>query len=232
MARTSSHHTFTEHHSLHNAIKPIAVVGFSIRFPEDGTSPDKFWNMLMEKRCVTKDFPPDRFNLKAFYHPDSSRAGTWQHQGGFFMEDDLRAFDAPFFSITSKEAAAMDPQQRGLLETTYRALENSGLPVESISGSRTSVHTASFCDDYKSLMAKDAEKFPKHGALGIANSILANRLSWYFNFKGPSVHLDSACSSSLMALDAACQGLQNGDSEMVGPSFLHVSTTYKLGSVY
>ena len=205
--------------SSQSAIKPIAVVGFSARFPEDATSPEKFWEMLVENINVSKTFPPDRVNLDAFYHPDSSRIGTFQHRGGFFLKDDLRAFDAPFFSITSKEAAAMDPQQRGILETTYRALENAGLPAEVICGTRTSVHTASFCDDYKSLMAKDAEAFPKHAALGIANSIIANRLSWYFDLKGPSVHMDSACSSSLMALDSACQVLQNGDAEMVSDDF-------------
>ncbi|TGO19730.1 hypothetical protein BPAE_0335g00010 [Botrytis paeoniae] len=200
--------------STENVIKPIAVVGLSMRFPEDATSSEGFWKMLLERRCVSKDFPPDRINSNAFEHPDSNRSGAWQHSGGFFMQDDLGAFDAPFFSITSKEAAAMDPQQRGILETAYRALENAGIPMEIISGSKTSVHTASFCDDYKTLLTKDPENMPKHSALGVAFSILANRLSWFFNLKGPSVHMDSACSSSLMALDSAFQALQNGDSKM------------------
>ncbi|QSZ30461.1 hypothetical protein DSL72_000015 [Monilinia vaccinii-corymbosi] len=209
------HHDNTTYgDSTGGAIKPIAVIGFSIHFPEDATSSENFWKMLIERKCVTKDFPPDRINSSAFHHPDPKRNGAWQHSGGFFMDGDLGAFDAPFFSITSKEAAAMDPQQRGILETAYRALENAGIPMEKISGSKTSVHSASFCDDYKTLITKDPEDMPKHTALGLAFSILANRLSWFFNLKGPSVQMDSACSSSLMALDSACQALRNGDSKM------------------
>ncbi|TVY38228.1 Reducing polyketide synthase, partial [Lachnellula occidentalis] len=213
-ASTTDNITTPNSASIEDAIKPIAVVGFSIRFPEDATTSENFWKMIMERRCVTKDFPLDRINSKAFHHPDTNRLGALQHHGGFFLKGDLGAFDAPFFSMTSKEAAAIDPQQRGILETAYRALENAGLPIEQISGSKTSVHTASFCDDYKTLMSKDPELVPKHAALGVAFSILANRLSWFFNLKGPSVHMDSACSSSLMALDSACQALRNGDSQM------------------
>ena len=90
-----------------------------------------------------------------------------------------------------------------------------GMPLEKVDGSKTSVHTGSFADDYRVMTLKDQEGLPKHAATGASISILANRLSWFFNFNGPSVHLDSACSSSMMALDMACQGLRNGDSNMV-----------------
>ena len=130
-------------------VEPIAVIGLSLRFPQDAVSVDSFWGMLMERRCAMTEIPKDRMNLSAFYHPDANRQdNVCLHRssssaemilfpvdfkvtseqiplkGGHFLKDDIAAFDAPFFSITAADAAAMDPQQRILLETTYRALEN------------------------------------------------------------------------------------------------------------
>lgn len=90
-----------------------------------------------------------------------------------------------------------------------------GIPLEKVFGSKTSVYTGSFADDYKTVVTKDPDWLPKYAATGLAMSLLANRLSWFFNLSGPSVNLDSACSSSMMGLDLACQGLRNGDSKMV-----------------
>ena len=106
----------------------------------------------------------------------------------------------------------MDPLQRKLLEVTYRALENAGLPLEKISGSQTSVYTASFADDYRLLLHRDTERIPKYTFTGTTASFLANRISWFYNLRGPSVHIDTACSSSLVAIDHACQSLRAGDS--------------------
>ena len=83
-------------------------------------------------------------------------------------------------------------------------------------GSKTSVYTGSFTDDYRSLLSSDSELGATYAATGLATSILANRISWFFDLKGPSVNLDSACSSSLMALDIACKGLRSGEASMVG----------------
>lgn len=87
--------------------------------------------------------------------------------------------------------------------------------MERVAGSKTGVYTGSFADDYKMMMIRDLEALPKYAATGGAMTLLANRLSWFFNFGGPSVNLDTACSSSMIALDIACQGLRNGDSTMV-----------------
>ena len=88
--------------------------------------------------------------------------------------------------------------------------------MESANGSKTAVYSGCMTDDYRHLVCHDAESIPKYAAVGSTMSMLANRLSWFFNLTGPCVNLDSACSSSLMALDMACQGLRNGDSNMVG----------------
>ncbi|KAJ6096143.1 reducing type I polyketide synthase [Penicillium sp. IBT 16267x] len=195
-------------------LESIAVVGLSLKFPGDATSPEAFWKMIVEKRCAMTDVPADRFNVDAFQGTDTTRTDTITPRGGYFIEEDLTLFDAPFFSITSAEAASMDVQQRQLLECVYRALENAGMPLETVNGSKTSVHTGSFADDYRLMTMRDHETMPKHAATGSSISILANRISWFYNLHGPSLQLDTACSSSLMALDLACEGLRAGNSDM------------------
>ncbi|KAI0190605.1 putative polyketide synthase [Astrocystis sublimbata] len=195
-------------------LEPFAIVGLSLKFPEDATSPDQFWKMMMEKRCAMTEVPSDRFNIDAFHATDNSRNDTITARGGHFIKEDLSLFDAPFFSITSAEAASMDVQQRQILECVYRALENAGLPLETVTGSKTSVHTGSFADDYRLMTMRDHETMPKYAATGSSISILANRISWFYNLHGPSLHIDTACSSSLVALDMACQALRMGESDM------------------
>ncbi|GAB1210879.1 hypothetical protein APSETT445_009679 [Aspergillus pseudonomiae] len=121
--------------------------------------------------------------------------------GAHFMKEDPALFDAPFFGISGAEAAAMDPQ-------------HPGIPMDKANGTKTGVYTGCMTDDYKQITSHDIDHLPKHAVLGTTMSMLANRLSWFFNFHGPSVSLDSACSSSLMALDMACQALRNKDSDM------------------
>ncbi|MCJ1386254.1 hypothetical protein MMC17_009380 [Xylographa soralifera] len=210
--------------------EPIAVIGFSLKFPQDATSSEAFWKMMTEKRCSMTEWPKERLNLDAFYHPDSSRPDTIPFKGGHFLEEPLGNFDAPFFSITPNEAAAIDPQHRLLLETAYRAFENAGISLEKASGSKTSVYTGCFADDYRLGIVKDPDLLPTYSATGVAITMLAARLSWFFNLSGPCVNLDSACSSSMMALDLACQGLRNKDSDMalVGGANLLISLEFSL----
>ncbi|KAI1138716.1 hypothetical protein F5Y05DRAFT_403935 [Hypoxylon sp. FL0543] len=143
-----------------------------------------------------------------------AREGTLSSKGGHFVNEDPAAFDAPFFSITSKEAASMDPQQRWLLETSYRALENAGIPAEKAAGTDTAVFAASMSEDYMRILVKDPDEAPTNIATGTCSAMLANRLSWYFDLKGPSVEINTACSSSMVAMDLACQSLQTGQTSM------------------
>ncbi|KAL8902861.1 MAG: hypothetical protein Q9207_004326 [Kuettlingeria erythrocarpa] len=195
-------------------LEPLAVVGLSLKFPEDATTPDAFFQMLLDRRCVMSEWPKDRVNVEAFHNPLNDTVDTIPFRGGHFLKEPLGKFDAPFFTLTSSEANAMDPQQRLLLETAYGALENAGIPLEKAFGSNTSVHTGSFGDDYKLNLIKDPMTLPMYTATGVAPSMLAARLSWFFNFTGPCVNLDSACSSSMMAFDLACQGLRNRETDM------------------
>ncbi|KAF7879091.1 hypothetical protein EAF04_000291 [Stromatinia cepivora] len=199
---------FDQSHHDGDVLEPLAVVGFSHKFPQDATTAESFWEMLVEGRCASSEFPSERLNIDAFYQADEKQ-GTLPLRGAHFIKDDIRAFDAPFFSITPAEAAGLDPQQRGLLETAYRAIENAGISMESLTGSNTSVHTGCFTADYLMLVAKDPEMMSKYTAPGIASTMLSNRVSWFFDLRGASITLDTACSSSLVALDMACQGLWN-----------------------
>jgi acyl transferase domain-containing protein len=198
------------------SLPPIAVIGFSLRFPGDAVSPESFWKMLLEARSASTPFPKDRLNIEAHYHPEKARLNAITVTGGHFITGDIAEFDAPFFSITAQEAEALDPQQRLIIETAYRALENAGLPMHKIAGSKTSVFSGSFTFDYTMLSLRDSEAPPKYQAMGTSATMLANRISWFYDLHGPSVNLDSACSSSMMAMDMACQSIWNGDSEMVG----------------
>ena len=89
------------------------------------------------------------------------------------------------------------------------------MTMEQLSGSRTGVFTGTMCDDYKRMVLRDPDDMPKYAATGSPVNVIANRLSWFYNLRGPSVNVDTACSSSLYALDMACQSLQRGDSSMV-----------------
>ncbi|KAF2822312.1 polyketide synthase-like protein [Ophiobolus disseminans] len=195
--------------------EPIAVVGFSLKFPQDATSEDSFWDLMLQRRSTLTKVPQDRWNGDAFYKPNGNKTGTMKVKGGHFLKDDLAGFDAPFFSISPQEAECMDPQQRLLLESSYHALENAGIGLEKATGSNTSVHIGCFLLDYGLLLGRDTEISAKYKVTGAgALTILANRLSWFYDFKGPSMAIDTACSSSLVALHLACQELHSRSVDM------------------
>jgi acyl transferase domain-containing protein len=192
--------------------EPIAVCGLALKFPQDACSEEGFWTMIQEKRSAMTEFPPERLNINAFH--DSTRYDSLRTRGAHFIQEDVALFDVDFFSITPSEAAAMDPMQRILLETTFHAFESAGIRIEDAKGSRSSVHTGCFSNDYLQLMLKDSERLPPYAAVGASQSMLANRLSWFYDLRGPSVNLDSACSSSAMAVDLSCQLLRSGTTNM------------------
>lgn len=196
-------------------LPPLAIVGISLKFPGDAVTPEDFWKMLLEGRAAASEFPPDRVNIDALYHPDRERLDRLSTRGANFMKGDLGAFDAGFFTINTTEAEAMDPQQRLILEASYRALENAGITMAEASGSKTCVFTGSFSHDYNMLQVKDPMTLPKWHATGTSMNMLSNRVSWFFNLQGPSATVDTACSSSLMAIDLACQSIWSGNSSMV-----------------
>ncbi|KAF2752844.1 hypothetical protein EJ05DRAFT_234979 [Pseudovirgaria hyperparasitica] len=195
-------------------LEPIAIIGFSLRFPQVGSSAEKFWELLKTRQDAMTATPPSRFNVDAFYHPTKKDALNVKGANYIPEDEPLDAFDNGFFGISPAESHAIDPAQRILLETSYRAFENAGLRMEDLRGTRTSVHTGCFSSDYFTMMMRDSDYLPTYGALGVSLSMLASRISWFYDLRGPSVNLDSACSSSAMAIDMACQGLRTGESTL------------------
>jgi acyl transferase domain-containing protein len=195
--------------------QPLAIVGLGLRYPGDVNSSDEFWNMMMERRCASTKFPSDRLNVDAHHHSDSTRVDSLGTNGGHFISGDLGAFDAPFFSLPAAEAEGMDPQQRIVLETVYQALENAGITIEQVSGTRTCVFTGCSANDYATFYSKDPQSGGKYAAYGQSMNMVANRVSWFYNLRGPSVNVDTACSSGLVALDMACQSIRSGVSTSV-----------------
>ncbi|KAH8703111.1 hypothetical protein BGW36DRAFT_422685 [Talaromyces proteolyticus] len=192
---------------------PIAVVGLACRFPGSASNAANFWELLRSKKSAFSKPPSSRYNADAFHHP-SDKLNTLNAPGGHFIEHDLAAFDAPFFNITAQEAMAMDPTARMLLEVTYEALENGGFPIENLQGSATSCYVGCFTRDFHEMLMRDPETSPQYAGTGTGFSLLSNRVSWFYDFRGPSLTLDTACSSSLVGMHLACQSLRDGEAKM------------------
>ncbi|KAL8717594.1 MAG: hypothetical protein Q9225_005174 [Loekoesia sp. 1 TL-2023] len=186
----------------------------SCRFPAGANDPEKFWSLLSKGKSAWSDVPATRFRWRSFYHPNSDINGVLNHRGGHFLEQDVAAFDANFFGIPPSEANAMDPQQRLQLESAYEALENAGLLINQVQGSKTGVYVAIFSRDYDRMAYKDSEDFARYHMTGAGDAIISNRISYTFDFKGPSITIDTGCSGSLVALHSACQSLRTGETNM------------------
>ncbi|WP_239651188.1 type I polyketide synthase [Mycobacterium sp. UM_Kg27] len=194
------------------ADEPIAIVGIGCRFPgADG--PEEFWRLLSGGADATSDVPADRWDVDAFYNPDPSVPGTAvTRRGGFLGQVDQ--FDFQFFGISPRESAQMDPQQRLLLEVAWEALEDAGQVPDELAGSRTGVFVGISTNDYGFLRLGQPQLVDAYTGTGNALSIAANRLSYTFDFHGPSMSIDTACSSSLVAVDLACRSLRDGECSM------------------
>ncbi|KXJ86344.1 hypothetical protein Micbo1qcDRAFT_209040 [Microdochium bolleyi] len=194
--------------------EPIAIVGMGCRLPGSVSSPEDLWQLLSEGRDGWSKVPADRWNAEAFYHPDGESIQAYNAKGGYFLTHDVADFDARFFASNTNEADASDPQQRLLLETTYEALENAGIPIESLRGSDTAVYAAVFARDYDRLQWKDANNVSRLHLGGTGEAIIANRLSYVFDFRGASMTIDTGCSGSLVALHEACLALRTRQTRM------------------
>jgi len=191
------------------ADEPIAIIGIGCRFPgADG--PAAFLRLLSDGADAISEIPSDRWDADTFYDPDPSVPGTAvTRRGGFIRGVDQ--FDYQFFSISPRESAQMDPQQRLVLEVAWEALEDAGQVPERLAGSHTGVFVGISTNDYGNLPAGRLELIDAYTGTGNASSIAANRLSYFYDFRGPSMAIDTACSSSLVAVDLACRSLRDGE---------------------
>ena len=192
--------------------EPIAIVGIGCRFPGGVANPEQFWNLLLAGVDTTSDVPSDRWDAEQLYDADPDAPGKVYVKRGAFL-DKIDGFDAEFFGISPREALGMDPQQRLLLECSWEALEDAGIPPETLRGSATGVWIGLCVDDYarRILHSDDRNSIDPYTTLGNTRSIAAGRISYVLDLRGPSVQLDTACSSSLVALHQACQSLRSGE---------------------
>ncbi|ROW10618.1 hypothetical protein VMCG_01994 [Cytospora schulzeri] len=186
---------------------PVAVVGMACRLPGHSNSPTLLWDFLQRGGIAKNEPPATRFSLPG-HHDEHRRPRTMKSPGGMFMEDvDPEVFDGQFFNISRVDCIAMDPQQRILLEVAYECLENAGVPLEAISGKQVGCLVGTNIVDYASMQSRDPENRPESATIGVAWSILSNRISHFLNIHGPSMTIDSACSASLVGVEVACRYL-------------------------
>ncbi len=193
--------------------EPVAVVGIGCRLPGDVDGPDSFWRLLVDGVDAISEVPADRWDAEAFYDPDPLAPGRMTTKWGGFISD-VAGFDADFFGITPREAAAMDPQQRVLLEVAWEALENAGIAPDSLSGSRTGVMMGLCSWDYTLVNIEANAEINAYLSTGNPHSTAVGRISYLLGLQGPSVAVDTACSSSLVAIHLACQSLRLRESDV------------------
>ncbi|MFE9411001.1 SDR family NAD(P)-dependent oxidoreductase [Streptomyces sp. NPDC006704] len=194
--------------------RAVAVVGAACRLPGGIGDLDQFWAALRQGRDLVGEVPDDRFEASRFVDTSMPRPGKSYTAAGGFL-DDITGFDAAYFGISPKEASRMDPQHRLLLELAVEALDDAGIAPERLSGTDTAVYVGVSDTSYGGLQMMLPQTVNAYTMSGAASSITANRLSHFFDLRGPSMAVDTACSSSLVALDRACRTLLDGSSRVV-----------------
>ncbi|OBK30164.1 polyketide synthase [Mycobacterium asiaticum] len=190
----------------------IAIVGLSTRLPGDMNSPDETWAALMEGRDAITDLPEGRWSEFLEEPRLAERVSQARTRGGYLK--DIKGFDSEFFAVAKTEADNIDPQQRMALELTWEALEHARIPASSLRGAAVGVYVGASTNDYSFLAVSDPTVAHPYAITGTASSIIANRVSYFYDFRGPSVTLDTACSSSLVAIHQGVQALRNGEADV------------------
>jgi acyl transferase domain-containing protein/NADPH:quinone reductase-like Zn-dependent oxidoreductase/acyl carrier protein len=197
----------------------IAIIGVGCRFPGGVSSKDSLWKLLIEGREGVIEVPPDRWNAERYYDAEPGVAGkSIALRGGFI--DAIDQFDPQFFGISPREAPYVDPQHRLLLETAWEAIEDAGLVLDFERGTDLGVFVGISHNDYQGIQSTSFDHFSigPYTPTGSAHSVAANRISYCLNLRGPSVAMDTACSSALTAVHAACEHIWagRGDAALAG----------------
>lgn len=195
--------------------EPIAIIGMGCRFPGGVESPEDFWQLLSQGVDAITDVPADRWDADAYYDPDPDAPGKiYTRKGGFLRQVDQ--FNPQFFGISAREATSLDPQQRLLLEVSWEALERANHSPERLFNTTTGVFIGICANDYNKRIwqSEDLGQVDAFSATGNALSVAAGRLSYTLGLKGPSLAVDTACSSALVAVHLACQQLRQQDCDL------------------
>jgi acyl transferase domain-containing protein/NADPH:quinone reductase-like Zn-dependent oxidoreductase/acyl carrier protein len=195
--------------------EPIAIVGMACKIPGGGVDAESYWKLLNEKVDAVREIPPERFDLSGIYDPDRGAPGkTYSRWAGLLERVD--EFDAEFFGISPREAGQMDPQQRLFLECAWAAIENAGIAPLSLRDSATGVFAGVTASEYAVLESHivAARDIDAYSAVGLALNAVAGRVSYVLGLHGPSMSVDAACASSLVAIDRACRSLREDECRM------------------
>lgn len=190
----------------------IAIVGIATRLPGDMNTPGEMWQALLEGRDAITDLPEGRWEEFLGEPRIAERVAKARTRGGYLS--DIKGFDAEFFALSKMEADNIDPQQRMALELTWEALENAHIPASSLRGEAVGVFMGSSNADYQNLALSDPSVTHPYAITGNSSSIIANRVSYFFDFRGPSVTVDTACSSSLVAAHQGVKALRSGEADV------------------
>ncbi|MEU3526552.1 SDR family NAD(P)-dependent oxidoreductase [Streptomyces sp. NPDC038707] len=201
--------------------EPIAVVGMGCRFPGGARDPESFWELLKSGTDATSTVPAGRWDADALHDPDGGRPGTVRSKRGGFL-DAIDTFDAEFFGIPPREAETLDPQHRLLLEVTWEALEDMGQPPTALRDTATGVFVGIGIDDYKLLQTADLSRIDGHMGTGNLFCAAAGRLSYLLGVRGPSLAVDTGCSSSLVTVHLAMQSLRSGECDLALAGGVHL----------
>ncbi|MEH6422151.1 HSAF biosynthetic non-ribosomal peptide synthetase/polyketide synthase [Pseudomonas sp. CGJS7] len=209
----------------------IAIVGIGCRLPGGASDHRAFWQNLIEgKDCLT-DTPLNRYDVKTLGSADKSKPGRLVGGRGGYI-DGFDEFDPAFFGISPREADYMDPQQRKLLEVAWEALEDGGQKPLELAGKDIGVFVGAFTLDYKIVQFADLsfDTLAAHTATGTMMTMASNRISYCFDFRGPSLSIDTACSSSLVAVHLACHSLRRRETSLAlaGGTLLHMTPQYTI----
>ncbi|MCV7284143.1 type I polyketide synthase [Mycolicibacterium wolinskyi] len=194
-------------------VTPIAVVGMACRLPGAIESPAELWDALLRGADLVTEVPLDRWDADEHYDPEPGVPGRSVSKWGAFL-DDIAGFDAEFFGISEREATAIDPQHRLLLETAWEAVEHAGMDPVTLAGTRTGVFVGMTHSDYQLLAADTPAIVGPYGFTGSNYSMASGRIAYHLGVHGPAFTVDSACSSSLLAVHMACRSLHDGESDL------------------
>ena len=192
---------------------PVAVIGMACRLPGGIDSPQRLWEALLRGDDFVDEIPANRWDADVYYDPEPGVPGRSVTRWGAFL-DDVGGFDCDFFGMTEREATAIDPQHRILLEASWDALEHAGLDPTTLTGSQTGVFVGLTHGDYELLAADTGTAEGPYGFTGTSNSFASGRVSYTLGLRGPAVTVDTACSSGLMAVHQACRSLHDGESDL------------------
>jgi len=198
---------------------PVAIIGIGCRLPGGVNDAESFWKLLVEAREAVSDVPSDRWNIERFFDNEPGLPGKSIAKRAGFL-DNIDQFDPQFFGISPREAPFVDPQHRLLLETAWEAIEDAGMVLDLENGTDIGVFVGISHNEYQGIQstAFDHSGIGPHSPTGCAHSIAANRVSYCLNLRGPSVAMDTACSSALTAVHMACEHIRagRGDTALAG----------------